>query len=331
MAKLSKKAKHKIKSVPKAKKESFSSKSTPKLTNGQARKYLPKERRTKINKDRKLTPGYKILYFSSKILLKDWFVLLRIILIYIILYIILVLGLSLPQGVSSLSSNIPNIFHGTLGNLQKNINILGLLFSSSTSSTSSGYSGFSSILFILLSLVAIWSIRNIYNDKKFGAKDAYYNAVYPAVPFILILALIGIDFVPSALGLSLYSYLVLGGIAINTFEKSISILIVAFLVLVSFYFFGSSIFALMISTLEGVTPMKALRSARELVRGIRWKLILKLLFLFVGLFIGVALIMLVDLFILPVIAQYLLDILLIVALFVAYSYIYYLYRELINE
>ncbi len=328
MAKLSKKTKLKIKPVKRPKKKTVHSQDNLNSSPKSLKKHLPKQKKASINKNIKLTPGYKVLYYSTKLLFKEWSVLLRIILIYIVLYALLVLGLSAPLGVSSFKNSIPNIFHGTIGNLEKNINILGLLFSSSTSST---YSGFSSILFVLISLVAIWSIRNIFNNKKFSAKDAYYNSVYPAIPFVLILILIGIQFIPMAIGLSLYNYLVIGGIAINFFEKVIAIAIIVFLILLSLYFFGSSIFALMISTLESVPPMKALRTARELVRGIRWKLVLKLLFLFVSLFIAIALIMLLDLFILPVIAQYLLDILLIIALFIVYSYIYYLYRELINE
>lgn len=329
MVKISKKTKSKIK----IKTTKSISKKSNSIQPEASSKHIPKSKKEKSTLVyKKISPAYIILFESLKLLIKGWKSILKIVLIYLIIYIILVLGLTAPVSVKSVATNIPNIFHGSFGTLEKNINIYGLLLSSITNPNYTTNSGaFNLILFIILSLVFIWSIRKIYNNQKFKVKDAYYRSMYPFIPFILIMILISIQLLPMVIGFSLYNYVINGGIAVGVLEKIVWAITITALFIISLYFIGSSFFALLISTLENVNPMMALRSAKKMVKKRRWLVILKLIFMPIAVFILIGIIMLIDILVLPVIAPYLLGILLIIALFIAYSYLYIMYRELINE
>jgi hypothetical protein len=91
----------------------------------------------------------------------------------------------------------------------------------------------------------------------------------------------------------------------------------------------SSLFALYIVTLPNMQPMKALRTARQLVRHRRMLVMRKLLFLpFIMLIISAVVTVPVILYATPI-AEWLFFALTMIALAVFHSYIYVLYRELI--
>jgi uncharacterized membrane protein YoaK (UPF0700 family) len=94
---------------------------------------------------------------------------------------------------------------------------------------------------------------------------------------------------------------------------------------------SSSLFALYIVTLPDMTPFKALRSARELVRHRRWTVLRKILFLPIILLVVAAIIMLPIIIWLTSLAQWVFFLLTMFALVAANAYMYTLYRELLNE
>jgi len=118
-------------------------------------------------------------------------------------------------------------------------------------------------------------------------------------------------------------------IAVSGIEQFAWGLFFFMLALLSLYMLSSSLFALYIVTLPDMTPMKALRSARELVRNRRWIVLRKIIFL------PLALLVLGGLVVIPVIliwapaAQWIFFIGTMVALAITHSYMYSLYRELL--
>jgi hypothetical protein len=89
--------------------------------------------------------------------------------------------------------------------------------------------------------------------------------MYPAIPFVLIIFVIGLQLLPALAGSFLLSTALENAIAVTALEKFLWVVVFALLLLLSLYMVCSSIFALYISTLPDMTPMKALRSARGLV------------------------------------------------------------------
>ncbi|HEY1645528.1 MAG TPA: hypothetical protein VGF75_04055 [Candidatus Saccharimonadales bacterium] len=254
-----------------------------------------------------------------------------IVLVYGLVYLILVLGLSSPANGSSLKKSFDGVFHGHLSQFYSSVSVLTYLIGSTTSSSSPGGSAYQVFILIIASLAIIWSLRQFYLGAKIRARDSYYRGLYPMAQYILVLLFIVLELLPLVIGLALYSLLVGGGIAVTTLEKVLSIIPVIALVSLSFYLISSSTMALYIVTLPDMTPIKALRSAKGLVKGRRWSVFRKIIFLPLMLFIIAAILILPFILIAPAVSAWIFFVLTLVALVYVHSYLYSLYRGLINE
>src|SRR6266702_4304644 len=248
----------------------------------------------------KLSGSFRLLGRSVKVLARHWKLFLVVMLVYGILNIIFVTGLSGSGNISTAQSNIQANSSGqglTLGN---GATLVGDLLGNSGNTGSSTTGTYQVVLLLIGSLAIIWTLRQVHAGKSVRARDGYYRGMYPLIPFILVLAVVGIQLIPLIAGAFLYSTVVTGGIAAFAVEKVAWALLFFLLVLLSLYMICSSFFALYIVTLPDMTPMKALRSARQLVLYRRWSVMRKLLFLPAVLLIGASILMLpVVLFLAP--------------------------------
>jgi hypothetical protein len=142
---------------------------------------------------------------------------------------------------------------------------------------------------------------------------------------------IGLQLLPLVIGASLYSGVINNGIALYTAEKLAWALLCGLLGLLTLYMISSSIFALYIVTLQDMSPLQALRSARGLVRYRRWVVLRKLLCLPIILLIVAAILMLPIILVVTPLAPWIFFILTMFSLAAVHAYMYTLYRELLNE
>lgn len=187
------------------------------------------------------------------------------------------------------------------------------------------------LLFVLFSLVIIWTLRQTSGQKakRIKLSDSFYSSMYPLVPFMLVILVIGLQLIPLSIANFLYTVLFAEGLATTLLEQVLWALLLIGLSILSLYMISSSIFSLYIVTLPNVRPLQALRSARDLVRFRRWAIIVKFLFLMTFcLIVGALLIVPVAMF-WPDVAAWEVTILGLVALVFVHSYLYHLYRELL--
>jgi hypothetical protein len=151
------------------------------------------------------------------------------------------------------------------------------------------------------------------------------------VPFVLVLLVIGLQLLPLVIGSAVYATVISNGIAVHAVERLFWLVIFLLLAAASLYLICSSLFALYIVTLPDMTPMKALRSARQLVRHRRLSILRKVLWLLLLLLIASAIIMLPIIVWLTPLAQWIFFLLTVFGLAAAHAYLYTLYRELLNE
>lgn len=278
-----------------------------------------------------LPSAFRLLGRSLLVLKRHWKLFLAITIIYGLLNVILVRGLAGTSDLSSVKSALDQAFKGNGGQFSTGLTLFVYLLGSSGNSSNASAGVYQTILIILVSLAIIWALRQVYNDAKVRMRDAFYRGMYPLVPFILVLLVVGLQLLPLLIGGLLYSTVISGGIAVYAIEKVLWALLFLLLALLSLYMLCSSLFALYISTLPDMTPMKALRSARQLVRFRRLTVLLKLVFLPVALLVLAIIIMFpLILFVTPV-AAWAFFVLTMFGLVVIHSYMYALYRELLNE
>jgi hypothetical protein len=155
--------------------------------------------------------------------------------------------------------------------------------------------------------------------------------MYPLVPFVLILLVMALQMLPTFIGLSVYQLVVIAGIAASAVEIIFWGLGALALALLSLYLLVSSIVALYIVTLPDMTPLTALRSAKQLVKGRRWTIMRKMLFFPVLCLLAAAIIMLPFILVVPALAGWLLFALGFVGVAAGHAYFYNLYQRLLDE
>ncbi len=252
-------------------------------------------------------------------------------LVYGLLSVFLVHGISVNSGSSSLKSQFDKILHGNLDSVVAGLGIFTELIGSTGSSSTATSGAYQLFLVVIGSLAIIWALRQVMSGHKISVKDAYYKGMYPIIPFILVLIVIGIELLPLIIGSFIYSAMIDNGIALSFVEKFGSALIFFLLAFWSLYLLTSSIFALYIVTLNDMTPQAALKSAKQLVKGYRWVLVRKLFYLPVALIVTAAIIILPSILISPGFAELVFLILSMLALVAVHTYMYTLYRELLND
>jgi hypothetical protein len=252
-------------------------------------------------------------------------------LIYGLLNLILVQGLASNTDVTSLKNTLNQAYTGHLGSVVSSLSAFAVLVSSAGNGSSQTAGAYQLFLGLVTSLAVIWTLRQVLARKSVRIRDAYYQGMYPLVPFILVLVIVGLQLIPLLVGSGLYSLVITNGIAVHVIEKILFAAAFAALAALSLYWVSSSLFALYIVTLPDMTPLKALRSARELVRRRRWMVLRKLLCLPVILLMVAAVIMVPIIILLTPLAQWVFFLLTMFALVAIHTYMYTLYRELLNE
>ncbi|MDB5185796.1 MAG: hypothetical protein JWL85_319 [Candidatus Saccharibacteria bacterium] len=253
-----------------------------------------------------------------------------IVLFYLLLTVLLVKGFSQGMDVRQAKETVVGLLGGGQAELSASFTVFSYLVGGANATSSDASSSvYQSILIIVTSLALIWALRQTYAGIKVRVKDAFYKGMYPLVPFSLVLLVIGLQMIPMVFGGFLYTTVFGNGLAVTGIEQLLWGTLILMLVLLSVYMVCSSIFALYVVTLPDLTPMKALRTTRELVRYRRWSIVRKVLFLPAALLILGALIMVPVIFFVPVIAEWLFFAISMFAVVITHGYMYSLYRELI--
>jgi hypothetical protein len=281
-----------------------------------------------------LPPAWRIGWRAVRLLwqYRRYFVVLGA--IYLALDLLLVRSVA-AFDVASLKTGLSaSLSHGA-GLAVGSLSVFASLFSSAASGASADATGaYHFFLALLMSLVVIWSLRQIFTAddvlQTLRVKVAFYRSTTPLVPFLLILLLIGLQFIPLLIALQIYTLIVGGGIANTGPEQLIFLVILLAAASLTLFWLTRSAIALYIVTLPSIQPMQALKSAKELVQGRRLSIARKLLFLPLALFILAAIVIVPCIIIWAPLAQWLFFTLTGVGFLLIHAYMYVLYRELLD-
>jgi hypothetical protein len=314
--------------MPKQAKKTQSSLSA---ANGRTRQLSKKQAKTKNKKIAKtkkpLSGSFKLTAHVSNLLIQHWRTLGGIVLVYLLLNIVFASGISnVSTAFDSIKANLDansanGLVHGAAG-------FASLVGSAGASGSGTG-STLQSILFIVESLVIIWAVRHLLSGQQISVKQAYYKAMTPLIPFVLVIFVIIIQLLPVSIGATIFTA-VATSVFTNTAAASVLSLI-AFVLLAawSIYMVSASIFAMYIVTLPDVQPRQALRSAKELVKFRRALIIRKVFFLPVFILVVMGVIIVPLILLAPVLVPVVFYALSMLAILFIHTYLYSLYREMI--
>ncbi len=272
----------------------------------------------------RLPSSVQILITASRLLKQHWQLFLGITLIYGLLNLLLVHGLSNSVDMQSIKTLL------AAGRVDGILTAYALLVTTPTNTASQVSGLYQAILLVIGSLAIIWALRQtMAGTIRLRIRDAFYQGMYPLIPVLVVLLMIGLQLLPLVIGASLYSTVMANGIAAHLIERIVWLVVFLGLGLLSLYLASSSVFGLYIAALPDMTPVKALRSGRKLVRGRYWSVFRKLLFLPLVLVVATAVVVLPVLLASAVLAPIVLFLLSMAMLPFVHAYLYTLYRELL--
>ncbi len=206
--------------------------------------------------------------------------------VYLVLYVGLV-GIASQETYSTLAGSFEqqavevgvapgNVFE------QASLSLLSIGTGGLTGSLTDAQQIFAVILALLAWLTTVWLLRNVLAGNKIKMRDALYNAGSPIIATIVVTAIILLQLIPvgiAALGYiaaSTSGLIAAGGIEVMLFWAAAGLL-----VLLSLYWVSSSLFAMIIVTLPGMYPIRALRASRDILMGRKLKFLLRFIWMFI--------------------------------------------------
>lgn len=272
----------------------------------------------------KLSSSWSLLRQTVRIIHSNWRIFLAVTGIYGVLELALVHGLGAQLNLAKLATSHDKVVNG--------INIFsGLLGSSGGGQDSQTASLYQIILLVFVSLALIWVLRQLQAKPKqaLRAKQAYYQSTYALLPFLGVLLLIGLQMIPMLIGTAIYGTAVGNGLVLGGLEMTVWLTLFLALSIWSVYMLSASAMALYIVTLPNMTPLRAWRSAKQLVAGRRWQVVRKIVFLPCVLLLGLIAAVLPFAIWLGVLAEWVYFLAAISLVPLAHTYLYKLYKELL--
>jgi len=208
----------------------------------------------------------------------------RLFIKFLLLYALLsaiIIGLMSQENFAALRdalNQVPN-----LGFFNKYSTLLSSAITSGTGTADAGQQILSILLFLYGWLTLIWLLRRIVSgdSEKLRLRDGLYAGGSPVLATFVVLILILVQLLPFALVLLAYASVTTNG-WINTgiqIENMAAWCALAVAAVLTLYWICSSFMALIIVTLPGMYPFRAVRAAGDMVVGQRLKLVLRILFM----------------------------------------------------
>lgn len=227
-------------------------------------------------------PGMMYHIFATfRIIFKNWKLFLPLMVIAVILNALFV-GImdeaNYVQFQDIMDQTSVEVAGGDIGNVAK----AGLLLISTV--TTGGLSGESSeaavvfgvLIFLVLWLTTIYLLRHRLAEHEVKLRDGLYNAMTPLISTLLVFVVAVIQCIPIFLLVVVYSAAVQTEFLATPFYALVFFIFAALMMVISGYLLSGTLMALVAVSAPGLYPMKALRTASELMMGRRVKLILRL-------------------------------------------------------
>lgn len=135
------------------------------------------------------------------------------------------------------------------------------------------------LLVLYMWMTVIWLLRNLLADKKVKVRDGIYSAGAPIVPTFLMFFIVLVQLLPAAFAVIVVSAGLQSGFIAQGAPAMAAGLALALIVVGTLYWVVSTCIALVVITLPGMYPLRALTIAGDLVIGRRLRLLLRFVWL----------------------------------------------------
>lgn len=137
----------------------------------------------------------------------------------------------------------------------------------------------SSLLVLFAWLTTVWLLRAFLAGQTPKLRDGFYNSGAPFIPTLLLFVVLLLQLIPAMLATIGISAAMPTGLISQGVEGMLFWSVVGLLAVLSLYWMTSTLIAMVVVTLPGMYPLKALKTAHELVVGRRLRIVLRIVWL----------------------------------------------------
>ena len=193
---------------------------------------------------------------------------------------------------SAINTTNQEVFSGGFGAITQAGAVFITLFTGGVGTPlTEGQQIYTSLLVLLTWLTTVWLLRNILAGNIVKLRDGIYNASAPLLSTMLVALLIVVQLLPIALAIIGFSAATATGLLNNGVEAMLFWAVAGLLGMLSIYWLTTTFMALVVVTLPGMYPMRAISVAGDLVVGRRFRILLRLIWMTVWLIVTWAIIM----------------------------------------
>ena len=250
---------------------------------------------------------------------------------------------TMNQLYDSVSQLGTDVFSGNVASIAKAAALSFVVFSGNSQSLTESQQIYVALGFLLVWMTTVWLLREYLAGRAPRLRDGIYSSSSPLVSTLLVALWILVQLLP--VGLLALAYTALSGVGILTdgFGAFLFAMLAVIVSAMTLYWVTSTFIALVIVTLPGMYPMRAIKLAGDLVVGRRLRILLRLLWMVLVVFVVWLLIMIPLLLLdgwlrsLANWVQYIPYVPLIAAMLGAASvvwmssYVYLLYRKVVDD
>lgn len=180
----------------------------------------------------------------------------------------------------TLSETSGDFFKGNFGQIgQAGLLLLTIASGGITQTMTEAQQIYAGLIALLTWLTTVWLLRNMLANKKVKLRDGLYNASSPFLSTFIVALLLIVQLLPLALALLAYSAASATGLLAGGVEAMLFWIVALLLTVLSLYWITSTFIALIVVTLPGMYPFKAVQTAGDLVVGRRVRILLRILWM----------------------------------------------------
>lgn len=225
-------------------------------------------------------PGYwKFSFEVNAILWKNKKIFIWLGICYLILTILFT-GISSQEGFTQLRQTITetgqNLFQGNWGEVgTASLLALSTVSGSIAPQLTDIQQVYLVIFGLFMWLTVVWLLRHILAKDKVKMRDGLYNAGSPVIPTMLIFIVLLLQLLPILIAMIGYSAAQASGLLSGGVEAMLFWVAAAILAILSVYWITGTVLALVIVTLPGMYPMRALSIAGDIIVGRRLRFLFR--------------------------------------------------------
>ncbi|HRN97223.1 MAG TPA: hypothetical protein PLZ58_02130 [Candidatus Saccharibacteria bacterium] len=229
-------------------------------------------------------PGYfAFTTYVHKTLWKNRKLIAAMVVVYALLTALMV-GVASQDTYTTLSDTLRetggSIFDGNFGELGKaSLLFIAAMTGGLSQTLTEVQQVYAAILGLMVWLTTVWLLRNILAGHKVKLRDGLYNASAPILSTFVVVIVMLVQLLPFALALIGYSAAMASGLLAGGVEAMIFWLSAGLLTALSLYWITSTAVALVVVTLPGMYPFRAIKTAGDLVVGRRLRILLRMLWM----------------------------------------------------